>query len=146
MAVVNGPQFPLVTFGKPVLLGLIKTATDVLQFSLPNRTDYHLGHLMVQAVPNGTVTTFTANIAFALNIPGTGQLAGPASGVAATFNSQAPAGGSTLASTTAGLNFQTTPLFSVALPGIGGQVACQFQAATLTLGTATQIEIWALIG
>lgn len=130
MATVNGPQFPTVALGKPTKLGSIATSTDVLQFSMPARTDSHLGHIVFQAIPNGTVTTFTAAVNISLD-GGT------------TYNPQKPAGGTTLASDTSALNFQTTPLQSAAMPGVGGSHSLQFAAATLTLGTATKIDIWA---
>lgn len=133
MAVVNGPLFPKIGPGRPTLLGLIKASTDVLQFSLSENSGYHLGSIIFQAVPNGSVTTFTANVAISLD-GGT------------TFNIQTGnVGSATIASTTSGLNFQTAPLQNVAMPGVGGQCSLQFQAASLTLNSATQIAIWALV-
>lgn len=134
MAVVNGPApFVKVSPGRPTKIGSIATATDILQFALSEPSFYHSGSVVFQVVPNGTVTTFTANIAISLD-GGT------------TFNVQTGnVGTATVASTTSGLNFQTAPLQNVALPGVGGQISVQFQAATLTLGTATKIDVWVLL-
>lgn len=134
MAVVNGPApFPKISPGKPTKIGSIATVTDILQFSLSENSGYHLGSIVFQAIPNGTVTTFTVNINVSLD-GGT------------TFNTQTGnVGAATIASNTSGLNFQTGPLQNVAMPGIGGQCSLQFAAATLTLGTATKIDIWALV-
>jgi hypothetical protein len=133
MAVVNGPApFVKVVVGKPTKIGSIATATDVLQFALSEQSFYHCGSIVFQAVPNGTVTTFTANIAISLD-GGT------------TFATQIGTTPATVASTTAAINFQTQPLQNVAIPAVGGQISLQFQAATLTLGTATKIDIWALV-
>lgn len=133
MAVVNGPQFPKLGVGRPVKLGSIATATDILQFSLSENSGFHLGSIVFQAIPNGTVTAFTVNIQMSLD-GGT------------TFNIQTGnVGASTVASNTGGLDFGTKQLQNVALPGVGGQLSMQFAAATLTLGTATKIDIWGLL-
>lgn len=134
MAVVNGPGVLKLSPGKPMKLGVIATATDILQFALSEPSFYHSGSIVFQSVPvGGTITTFTANIAISLD-----------GGV--TFNTQTGnVGTATVASTTSALNFQTSPLQNVAIPGVGGQISVQFQAATFVLGTATGATIWALV-
>lgn len=138
MALKNGPglvpsNFPLVVRGKNTFLGSITTQGDQLQFSLSTDSYPHCGSVIFQIVPvaaNGTITTFTVNIQISLD-----------GGV--TFDNQAAAGAATVASNTAGINFQTGHLQSVALPGVGGEAVLQFVAATLTLGTATSIKVFA---
>jgi hypothetical protein len=133
MAVVNGPQFPKLPVGKSVKVGTVTTATDILQFAMSEQSYYHSGALIIQAVPNGTVTTFTAALAMSLD-----------GGV--TFSTQTGnIGGATVASTTSTLTFTANTLQNVAIPGVGGQVSLQFQTTALTLGTATKVDIWMLV-
>lgn len=135
MAILNGPApFPKLPFGKPVKLGTVATATDGFQFSISEDSYRHAGCIIFQMIPvGGTITTFTANIQFSLD-GGT------------TWDAQTSAGTATVASNTAGINFQTGHLENVAIPGIGGQVSIRFQTATFVLGTGTGADIWALVG
>lgn len=140
MALKNGPglvpsNFPVVVKGKSTLLGSITTAGDQLQFSLAPDSYQHSGSVIFQIIPvaaGGTITTLTVNIQISLD-GGT------------TFDNQAAAGSSTVASNTAGINFQTGHLQSVALPGVGAEAVLQFVAATLVLGTATSFKVFALM-
>lgn len=132
MAVKNGPQFPNITKGKRVKIGTFTVNADQLQFSLSPLSYEHSGSLIIQVIANGTVTTLTADIQISLD-GGT------------TFNAQAAAGAATVASNTAALNFQTNPLQSVALPGVGGEAILQFVVKSLTFGTATSADVWGLM-
>jgi hypothetical protein len=140
MALKNGPGlvpsfFPVVVKGKRTLLGTITTAGDQLQFSLAPDSYAHSGSVIFQIIPvapAGTITTLTCDVQISLD-----------GGV--TFNAQVAAGAATVASNTAGINFQTGHLQSVALPGVGAEAALQFVAATLVFGTATAITVWALM-
>lgn len=141
MAIVNGPAggggpFPKVTVGKRTKIGSITAAGNQLQFGLSEQSFYHCGSIIIQSVPQapgGTITTFTADIRLSLD-----------GGV--TFAAQSAVGAATVASNTAGLNFQTTPLQSIAIPGVGGELSLQFVAVTFVLGTATSADIWVLLG
>jgi len=133
MALKNGPQFPNVAFAKRTKIGTFTANGDQLQFSISARSYEHSGSMIFQVVANGTVTTLTADIQISLD-GGT------------TFNPQSAAGAATVASNTAGLNFQTSPLLSVALPGVSGECSLQFVVKTLTFGTATSADVWVLAG
>ena len=109
--------------GVPVLIGSITVNGDQLQFTLPVETLKYRGALMIHAVPNGTLTAFTANVRASLD-----------GGV--TFNN-IPNG--------ATLNFQTTPIQRLDVSGLGGS-PMEFQVASLTLGTATKVDIYLLVG
>ena len=137
MAVVNGPGVVKLPVGKRTKIGTITTATDILQFAISENSGFHLGSLILQAVPNGTVTTFTIQMQFSLD-GGT------------TFGTQLNVNPATIASTTTAANmlFGTAtpmPLLNVAIPGVGGEVSLQLATQSLTLGTATKIDIWGLV-
>ena len=132
MALKNGPQFPVIPKGKRVKIGTFTVAGDQLQFALMEPSYVHSGSLLVQVVANGTVTTLTADIRISLD-GGT------------TFTAQTAAGAATVASNTTGLNFQTGPLQSIALPGVGSEAILQFVVATLVFGTATSADVWVLM-
>lgn len=132
MAIKNSPNFPNLTKGRPVKIGTFTANGDQLQFAISPFSYEHSGSLIVQVVPNGTVTTLTADIRISLD-GGT------------TFTAQSAAGAATVASNTAAINFQTGPLQSIALPGVGGQCSLQFVVASLTFGTATSADVWGLV-
>jgi hypothetical protein len=133
MAVVNGPGTPKLSVGKRTRIGSIATATDILNFAMSEYSGYHLGSLIVQAVPiGGTVTTFTANMQFSLD-----------GGV--TFATQFGTTPATIASTTSAMDFIAHPLQNIAIPGFGGDCSFQLAAATFVLGTGTRADIWMLV-
>lgn len=134
MAVINGPQFPVITKGKRTKIGTFTAAGNQLQFSLMEPSYVHSSSIIVQVIGNGTITTLTADIRISLD-GGT------------TFNPQTGtvAGSSTVASNTAAINFQTGPLQSVAIPGVGSEAILQFVVVTLTFGTATSADVWVLM-
>jgi hypothetical protein len=141
MALKNGSAglvpnfFPVVVKGKRTFLGTFTTAGDQLQFSLAPFSYEHSGSVVFQIIPvaaGGTITTLTCDIQISLD-----------GGV--TFNAQVAAGAATVASNTAGINFQTGHVQSVALPGVGAEAVLQFVVATLALGTATSVQVWALM-
>src|SRR5215813_9625882 len=101
MAVINGPQFPVIPKGKRVKIGSFTAVGNQLQFTLMEPSYVHSGSVIFQVVANGTVTTLTADIRISLD-GGT------------TFTAQTAAGAATVASNTSALNFQTGPLQSVA--------------------------------
>lgn len=126
MAVLNPTFAPLLSRSHPILVGSITLSTDQLNFTMPSGDSYsYRGQLIIEAVPNGTVTTFTANVLAALD-----GKSGP------TFNN-VPGGSA--------LNFQTTPLQRLDMSGFGA-IDVQFAVATLVLGTATKIDIWITCG
>src|SRR5262249_37148183 len=129
MALKNGPQFPVILKGKRTKIGTFTVAGDQLQFALMEASYVHSGSIIVQVIGNGTITTLTADIRISLD-GGT------------TFTAQTAAGGATVASNTTALNFQTGPLQSVALPGVGSEAVLQFVVATLAFGTATSADVW----
>src|SRR5215469_13815768 len=132
MAVINGPQFPVITKGKRVKIGTFTAVGNQLQFTWMEPSVTHSASLLVQVVANGSVTTLTADIQISLN-GGT------------TFNAQVAAGLATVASNTAGINFQTGPLQSIALPGVGSEAILQFVVATLVFNTATSADVFVLM-
>lgn len=137
MALKNGAgftpsNFPVVVKGKATLLGTITANGDQLQFSLAPFSFEHSGSILIQVIGNGTITTLTADIQISLD-GGT------------TFNAQTAAGSATVASNTAAINFQTGPLQSIALPGVGGEASLQFVVKSLAFGTATSAKVIALM-
>lgn len=141
MAIKNGSKsisgsgviFPAVEKGKPVKIGTFTTNGDQLQFALAPYSVEHCGSIIVQVVANGSVTTLTADIQLSLD-----------GGV--TFTAQTAAGTATVASNTSALNFQTGPLQSIAIPGVGGELSLQFVVKSLTFNTATAADVWVLAG
>jgi hypothetical protein len=121
LAVVN-KQPPLLKVGSPTKIGTITANGDQLRFAIPVECSRWRGQLMLQAVANGTVTTFTANIN--ASIDGSNYQPLPAQ---------------------TALNFQTTPLQRIESSGCGG-LPVEFQVASLTLGTATAIDIFGHVG
>src|SRR4029077_11343812 len=132
MAVINAGAIQKITVCKPEKIGTFTANGNQIQFSLSEQSYYHCGSLIIQVIANGTVTTLTADIQISLD-----------GGI--TFNAQTAAGAATVASNTAGLNFQSSPLQSVAIPAVGGQVSLQFVVKSLTFGTATSADVWALV-
>lgn len=132
MAVINGPQFPVILKGRRTKIGTFTAVGNQLQFTLMEPSYVHSSSIIVQVVGNGTITTLTADIRISLD-GGT------------TFTAQTVAGAATVASNTAALNFQTGPLQSIALPGVGSEAVLQFVVATLAFGTATSADVWVLM-
>lgn len=109
--------------GVPVLIGSITVNGDQLQFTLPVETLKYRGALMIHAVPNGTLTAFTANVRASLD-----------GGV--TFNN-IPNG--------AAVDLATNRISRADVSGLGG-VPMELQTASLTFGTATKVDIYLSVG
>lgn len=121
----NSP--PLLSRSHPIKLARITAANDSIIFAMPSGDSYsYRGQLIIEAIPvGGTLTALTINVNAALD-----GASGP------TFNNVPNA---------SALNFVTTPLQRVDMSGLGA-IQCQIVAATLTLNTATAVDIWATCG
>jgi hypothetical protein len=144
MPVVNGPQFPKLTMGRPWPIGTLVNALDEIQFSI-TAGETGMGSMVLHFLPNGTITAGTAQLRVSLD-------------GGATFHVQSGAvGGSSMASTTGAsaiagstdLNIAAAPdgtLMNLQIPSVGDSVSLRIRLVTVTYGTATKIVVWGLVG
>ncbi len=140
--VVNGPQYPKLTYGKPLKLGSLVSVADTLQFSVTGgSSDIFgcLGSIIFQIIANGTVTS--AHVGLGASCDGgtnTGFQTGAVGG--GSFSSNTPAIDVHLAGNSGGL------IINLQIPSLAGQITMRLVLGDVVYGTASKFDVWALVG
>lgn len=119
--VLDQPGYGPLTLKKGIAvhLGSITAADDAIEFVLPGVSHDYEGGLVIQAVGDGTITTLTTELDVSLDHSNFSKLVdGPTA---------------------------AAPVVQFDVKGLGGQLL-KLLASAVTLGTATKIDLYAVVG